>query len=131
MAVGRTPLRAIIEKSSFRSSPEVTPSGTCDALVRSLPTFTEESLAWRYGATSFAIVTASRKLSRIAFGVCVSAAMSFLKRQTVEVRHSVFHYSKAIGLDRFIVGHGQIELVHQEDDPWQYKYPKASPFQKA
>ena len=42
--------------------------------------------------------------------VCISAAMSFLKRQTVEVRHSVFHYSKAIGLDQFIVGHGQIEL---------------------
>jgi hypothetical protein len=36
--------------------------------------------------------------------------MPFLKRQTVEVRHSVFHYSKAIGLDRYIVGHGQIEL---------------------
>ena len=42
--------------------------------------------------------------------VCISVAMSFLKRQTVEVRHSVFHYSKAIGLDQFIVGHGQIEL---------------------
>ena len=42
--------------------------------------------------------------------VCISVAMSFLKRQTVEVRHSVFHYSKAIGLDRFIVGRGQIEL---------------------
>jgi Peptidase family S41 len=40
----------------------------------------------------------------------VSVAMSFLKRQTVEVRHSVFHYSKAIGLDRYIVGDGQIEL---------------------
>ena len=36
--------------------------------------------------------------------------MSFLNRQTVEVRHSVFHYSKAIGLDRNIVGDGQIEL---------------------
>ena len=68
MAVGRTPFRAIIEKSSSRSSAEVTPSGTYGAVALSLPTFTVESLAWRYGATSFAIVTASRKLSRIAFG---------------------------------------------------------------
>jgi hypothetical protein len=63
MAVGRTPLRAIIEKSSSRSSAAVTPSGTYGALALSVPTFTEESLAWRYGGTSFAIVTASRKLS--------------------------------------------------------------------
>ena len=28
----------------------------------------------------------------------------------VEERHRVFHYGKTIGLDQFIVGHGQIKL---------------------
>ena len=142
-AGGRTPLRAIIEMSSSQSSAEVTPSGTNGALGLSLPTFTEDSVAIRRdflrNSYGFAEVVSKSASSPRCFSFSANRwknviASSMTARLSALIKSSSVmaksNWARAAA-SLILASRKRVRLFsHQEDDPWQYKYPKASPFKR-